>query len=285
MTFYLKRALRNHGKPPKESLIADEVCVQSHPCSTTIIFTILTLLQEDYSYNGPRLRGKIERRKLPYRNSINEMSSHGKAVPKSTLSSSASKRPGSKTKGVPRRLGHHEVSYAYISCQCTHTDCSGLSQRTTSRTSVLPPAFMSQLGSQPTAVVSNLTRSSRRQGSTNTASNYGNVSNIEPREPVDITGTPAAVPQALTAPGTRRDAPTANSILPLLSLYHIPRADAERLAGILASAGIADVSYLRVLACMRGRDDWLREMRDKEQISEIQMRVLQEILRSLDPDA
>ncbi|KAI0718065.1 hypothetical protein C8T65DRAFT_639890 [Cerioporus squamosus] len=72
---------------------------------------------------------------------------------------------------------------------------------------------------------------------------------------------------------------TANtSVRSFLRPYHLPGADADRLVKLLASMGVVNTAYLRVLAKMHGRDSWLREMRDKGELTEIQMRVLREIL-------
>ncbi len=67
-------------------------------------------------------------------------------------------------------------------------------------------------------------------------------------------------------------------MLSYLQSYHLPQADADRLVKLLASVGVTDPAYLRVLAKMHGRDDWLREMRDKGELTEIQMRIVREIL-------
>ncbi|KAI0718055.1 hypothetical protein C8T65DRAFT_100532 [Cerioporus squamosus] len=58
----------------------------------------------------------------------------------------------------------------------------------------------------------------------------------------------------------------------------VPPADGQRLAELLASKGIKDLAYMRVLARMSTRDSWLEELVREGKITEIQMRVLQEIL-------
>ena len=60
----------------------------------------------------------------------------------------------------------------------------------------------------------------------------------------------------------------------------VPSADAQQLTILLASKGIKDLAYLRVFARMSTRDDWLRDLVRERKISEIQMRVLREILES-----
>ncbi len=58
----------------------------------------------------------------------------------------------------------------------------------------------------------------------------------------------------------------------------VPPTDAQRLTELLASKGITNLAYMRVLARMSTRDSWLEELVLEEKITEIQMRVLQEIL-------
>ncbi|KAI9062788.1 hypothetical protein FKP32DRAFT_1593466 [Trametes sanguinea] len=71
------------------------------------------------------------------------------------------------------------------------------------------------------------------------------------------------------------------SILDTLLAYALPRDDAARIAQLLSSLGIGDIRYLRVLAGLRSRDAWLQELKVKGQLSEIELRVLQEILNGL----
>lgn len=47
---------------------------------------------------------------------------------------------------------------------------------------------------------------------------------------------------------------------------------------LFASFGISDLAYLKIFARMHSRDGWLSELRQKGDISEIQMRVLRELL-------
>ncbi|TFK92624.1 hypothetical protein K466DRAFT_212288 [Polyporus arcularius HHB13444] len=67
-------------------------------------------------------------------------------------------------------------------------------------------------------------------------------------------------------------------IFELLVGASIPHADAQRLVRLFASFGIKDIVYLRVFARMDSRDSWLDEMQQKGEVSEIQMRVIQELL-------
>ncbi len=64
----------------------------------------------------------------------------------------------------------------------------------------------------------------------------------------------------------------------------LPRADAERLAGVLASLGVTDASYLRVFGKMRTRDAWLEELRAVGRLTEIQIRVVRELVESAAED-
>lgn len=68
------------------------------------------------------------------------------------------------------------------------------------------------------------------------------------------------------------------SVLEQLQRFSLPRGDAERLAALFASFGITNTAYLRVMARMDSRDAWLGEMREEGVLSEIQMRVLREML-------
>ena len=62
---------------------------------------------------------------------------------------------------------------------------------------------------------------------------------------------------------------------------HLPAVDATRLTHLLASFGVTDLTYLHVLARMITRDQWLDELREQGQLTEIQMRVLREVLDTL----
>ena len=74
------------------------------------------------------------------------------------------------------------------------------------------------------------------------------------------------------------------SLTDLLRSYGLPSQDAERLVDLLASFGVSDTDYLRVLSRMATTDNWLRELREAGQLSEVQMRLLREILqRAADP--
>ncbi|KAI0642073.1 hypothetical protein C8Q79DRAFT_1121993 [Trametes meyenii] len=68
------------------------------------------------------------------------------------------------------------------------------------------------------------------------------------------------------------------AIVNLLLDNAIPRAAAERVARLLASQGIEGRAWLRVFARMGTRDAWLREMRDGGHMTEIEVRVLREVL-------
>ncbi|KAH9893138.1 hypothetical protein C8Q73DRAFT_519336 [Cubamyces lactineus] len=72
-----------------------------------------------------------------------------------------------------------------------------------------------------------------------------------------------------------------NDILDMLLEYELPYADAERLVELLGSLGIGDTQYLRVLGNMVSCDAWLSELRVEGKLSEIQLRILREILDQL----
>ena len=54
--------------------------------------------------------------------------------------------------------------------------------------------------------------------------------------------------------------------------------DAHRIAKLFATFGIDNMAYLRAFSRLSSRDEWLREMRNSGQLSEIQMRILSEML-------
>ncbi|TFK85505.1 hypothetical protein K466DRAFT_601118 [Polyporus arcularius HHB13444] len=74
------------------------------------------------------------------------------------------------------------------------------------------------------------------------------------------------------------------SILDMLVSGGIPRMDAQHLTRLLASFGIATSEYLRALARMHSRDVWLLELLGQKKVSEIQMRILRDILDGLAGD-
>ena len=67
----------------------------------------------------------------------------------------------------------------------------------------------------------------------------------------------------------------------MLLSFGLPVPDVERIHALLHAQGVSDIAYLRVLARMHSRDGWLHEMREKGEVSEIQMRVLREMLQQL----
>ncbi|KAL7280671.1 hypothetical protein ACG7TL_005610 [Trametes sanguinea] len=104
----------------------------------------------------------------------------------------------------------------------------------------------------------------------------GDVPCIAPLQPLSL-GAFSGILAAAPAPAPAQT----KSIPDTLLAYALPPTDATRIARVLASLGIRDVGYLRVLAGMRSRDVWLQELRAKGQLSEIELRVLQEILGGL----
>ncbi|KAI0741321.1 hypothetical protein C8Q80DRAFT_1273784 [Daedaleopsis nitida] len=114
----------------------------------------------------------------------------------------------------------------------------------------------------------------------------GTTPRAEYRRPVNTTTTTgtASSTTIMTGPGTNPNAParqtfqTFQPILNLLLAYALPRTDAQRLVDLFTSKGVADIAYLRVMARMGTRDGWLNELREKGELSEIQMRVVREVL-------
>lgn len=59
----------------------------------------------------------------------------------------------------------------------------------------------------------------------------------------------------------------------------LPRADAEHLVGVLASLGVTNAAYLRVFGKMCTQDAWLEELRVVGHLTEIQARVVHELVK------
>lgn len=79
-----------------------------------------------------------------------------------------------------------------------------------------------------------------------------------------------------TSAHSRASAPP--DIVARLVASALPRADAEHLAGVLASLGVTNAAYLRVFGKMRTRDAWLEELRVVGRLTEIQARVVRELV-------
>lgn len=77
-----------------------------------------------------------------------------------------------------------------------------------------------------------------------------------------------------------------SAVQDLLCACGFPYADAERIALLFASLGIADETYLRMFARLpsRYREGWLSEMRQKGLLSEIQAWVIVDMLDVLAAD-
>ncbi|TFK92625.1 hypothetical protein K466DRAFT_212281 [Polyporus arcularius HHB13444] len=147
--------------------------------------------------------------------------------------------------------------------------------------STSPPSIISQRARQPTTFLTLASSLASQVKSTSSESGTSTTpSSVVPpraREPRTIHPQAAPASQRLGQPeGTSGGNST--TVLSYLQSYHLPQADADHLVELLASMGVTDPSYLRVFSKMHGRDDWLREMRDKGEMTEIQMRILQEIL-------
>ncbi|TFK86505.1 hypothetical protein K466DRAFT_149110 [Polyporus arcularius HHB13444] len=93
---------------------------------------------------------------------------------------------------------------------------------------------------------------------------------------------PAPAIYMMTPPPSPDSEPSPSSysqpIFDTLVAALVPPTDGQRLTELLASKGITNLAYMRVLARMSTRDSWLEELVLEEKITEIQMRVLQEIL-------
>ncbi|OSD05416.1 hypothetical protein PYCCODRAFT_1475455 [Trametes coccinea BRFM310] len=70
-------------------------------------------------------------------------------------------------------------------------------------------------------------------------------------------------------------------IVALLLQFALPLSDAEHIAGVLASLGIRDKAYLRVLSRLSSRDQWLVELQETGKLTEIQVRVVREIIENI----
>ncbi|KAI0730870.1 hypothetical protein C8Q76DRAFT_716489 [Earliella scabrosa] len=97
------------------------------------------------------------------------------------------------------------------------------------------------------------------------------VSEDDERTPATLTRIRTPIPNASPSISST---PILNRLLSL----PLPRPDAERIAALFTTLGIKDMSYLRMFARMYARDGWLRELRQVGQLSEIEMRLLREML-------
>ncbi|KAI0351370.1 hypothetical protein OH77DRAFT_950483 [Trametes cingulata] len=66
----------------------------------------------------------------------------------------------------------------------------------------------------------------------------------------------------------------------MLRARFLPAPDAARIAALFASFGVSDVAYVRLFARMASRDAWLRELRERGLLSEMQMLVVRDALES-----
>ncbi|KAL7280670.1 hypothetical protein ACG7TL_005609 [Trametes sanguinea] len=100
----------------------------------------------------------------------------------------------------------------------------------------------------------------------------------------------ALSPAEESSSGLRGPAPAAplpaqeadiTEIVALLLQFAIPLSDAEHIAGVLASLGIRDKAYLRVLSRLSSRDQWLVKLQETGKLTEIQVRVVREIIENI----
>ncbi|TBU21225.1 hypothetical protein BD311DRAFT_783028 [Dichomitus squalens] len=102
-------------------------------------------------------------------------------------------------------------------------------------------------------------------------------------EAVPVAGKSAAasgdrVPQH-SRDGTNADPRSATEeVLGWLVAFNVPPADAQWIEEMLAGFGVNDSTYLQGFARMASRDEWLRELRDSGELTEIQMRMIRDML-------
>lgn len=77
-----------------------------------------------------------------------------------------------------------------------------------------------------------------------------------------------------------------SAVQDILRARGFPYSDAQRIALLFVSLGIADVTYLRMFARLptRYREVWLSEMRQKGMLSDIQSWVISDMLDALAAD-
>ncbi|RDX50850.1 hypothetical protein OH76DRAFT_367875 [Lentinus brumalis] len=239
VTFYLRKALRNRGR--NEQHERRRIRDDSD--------------EADYLYDGPslRTRGRREVHTRASRKSKN-LTRH---TPVRTTSTPASVAPKVPVSQVRRR----ERAAPYSS---SSSSSARWSYESGPQSTVVTQASTSATSTQRSLVTSSPASSTRRSAAASGA-DLGTFHH------------PPATPAAPSGHGPTAG-PSTNTVLSALQSYHLPEADAKRVTQLLASVGVVDAAYLRVLARMHGRDGWLCEMRDKGEMTEIQMRVLREIL-------
>lgn len=95
------------------------------------------------------------------------------------------------------------------------------------------------------------------------------------------------MPSTPSTSGSRSSSPKPESltdrqsIVDLLRSYALPLEDTEHITDLLAALGVSNMDYMRVLARMSSTRDWLHEQRDEGKLTEVQMRLLCEILARL----
>ncbi|KAH9851948.1 hypothetical protein C2E23DRAFT_215198 [Lenzites betulinus] len=95
--------------------------------------------------------------------------------------------------------------------------------------------------------------------------------------------TSASEPNSGPAASSSHTEPPA-AVRDMLLAYALPRADADRIALLLAGKGIASVAYLRVFAGLGSREAWLLEMCEAGLLSEVQSRVVCDMLDAISQD-
>ncbi|KAI9062787.1 hypothetical protein FKP32DRAFT_1593465 [Trametes sanguinea] len=93
--------------------------------------------------------------------------------------------------------------------------------------------------------------------------------------------TPPSSEGIMTVPLPAYDRQEQSKIVALLMEFAIPQSDAEHIAGVLASLGIRDKNYLRVLSKLSSWGRWLAELQETGKLTEIQVRVVSEIVENI----
>ncbi|KAI0363117.1 hypothetical protein BV20DRAFT_976020 [Pilatotrama ljubarskyi] len=106
----------------------------------------------------------------------------------------------------------------------------------------------------------------------------------EPKDPSELPRTPGPVdgaPQQNGLPRLRTPAPPNLGFVDMLRARSFPVTDVTRIAELFTSFGVSDPAYMRVFARMCSRDAWLRELRERGELSEIQMLVVRDVLETV----
>ncbi|KAI0364692.1 hypothetical protein BV20DRAFT_1116221 [Pilatotrama ljubarskyi] len=84
------------------------------------------------------------------------------------------------------------------------------------------------------------------------------------------------------SPPPRLPTPASMDFAGMLRARILPEADATRIAQLFTAFGVSDAAYMRVFSRMSSRDAWLRELRERGRLSEIQMLVVRDVLETVE---